>query len=279
MPPATARLGSCDVVQILDGVFEASVDVLVHLGGDAATRRLRDTWHDPVFRIDVYCFALRSPDGIVLVDAGTGPSWGTALGHAPRALRDAGMAPDHVGTVALTHLHGDHALGLFDGGSALFPHAEILVPRAELAHFTDTRARAAASEDALEIFRIADSLRDIYGNRVRPIDPGPLDTLPVEAVPLPGHTDAHTGYLLGQGDDRVLFCGDMLQAVQPVLDPGAGLIYDHDPAQAAQTRRDWLERLARTGWRLAGGHLPGFNRVEALGSDRFRLHRAGSDNV
>ena len=267
-----------DIIPILDGVFEAHRDILTHLDGDAATRHLRDTWADPVFRVDVNCFALRSDDEIILIDAGTGPSWGPALGHAPSALRGVGITPNRVDVVLLTHLHGDHALGLFTGDTALFGNAQILVPRAELEQFTNPRARADADEDALEVFRIAEQLLAVYGDRVRAIEPGRIHTL-IEAVPLPGHTAAHTGYLLRYGDQGLLFCGDMIQAVQAVIDPGAGLIYDQDPAQAAQTRQEWLERLARTGWHLAGGHLPGFSRVEALGRNRFHLHQAGPDDV
>ena len=272
------RLGSCEILHVVDGVFEASSDVLVHLDGKAATRRLRETWPDPAFRVEVACFALSSADEVILVDAGTGPSWGVSLGHTPSVLRAAGITPDRVDKVLLTHLHGDHALGLFDGETALFARADILVSRAELAYFTNPHTRAAASEDAQEVFRIAERLIAIYGKRVRPIDPGPVHPL-IEAVLLAGHTEAHCGYLLRHGNSGLLFCGDMIQVVQPILDFGAGLIYDHDPAQAARTRRDWLDGLARTGWLLAGGHVPGFTRVEALANSRFHLHRIGKDDV
>ena len=273
-PTTTTRVGPWEVIRILDGLFEAPLDVLTHLDGDTATRHLRDTWPDPMFRVDVACFALRSPDETILVDAGTGPSWGPALGHAPRALREAGIAPGEIDRILLTHLHGDHALGLFDGEAALFPRAEMLVPRAELAHFTDPAARAAASEDEQHVFLIAERLVAFYGSRVRPIDPGPLHPS-IETVLLPGHTAAHAGYLVRDSDAGLLLSGDMLQVVTPALDLGAGLIYDSDPAQASQTRRLWLDRLAQTGWTLAGAHLPGLHRVHALDDGQFRLAPSG----
>lgn len=45
----------------------------------------------------------------------------------------AGIQPDDVSRVILTHIHGDHALGLIDGDRPYFPKAEIWVPEADLA--------------------------------------------------------------------------------------------------------------------------------------------------
>ena len=223
--------------------------MLTHLGGEDASH-----------------LALRTPDMVILVDAGIGPSWGETLGHAPEALRQAGHAPEQVSAVLLTHLHGDHALGVLDGDAAAYPHAEILVPAAELARFTDAVARDAASEDQREVFRIAERIVQAYPGRIRAILPGLV--LPgIEAVPLPGHTRDHTGYFIEDGPASLLLIGDMLQVVTAPVDPDAGLVFDEDPAQAAQTRREWLSRLAETGWRLSGGHLPGFVRVVRLEAD------------
>ncbi len=274
------RVASFDVIRLLDGRYEAPLDVLTHLGGEDAIHALRRSWHGPTFVVDVNCFALRTPEAVILVDAGTGPSWGETLGHAPEALRQAGLAPEQVSAVLLTHLHGDHALGLLDGDAAAYPGAEILVPAAELARFTDAVARDAASEDQREVFRIAERIVHAYPGRTRAIPPGHV--MPgIEAVPLPGHTRAHTGYLIEDGPASLLLVGDMLQAVTTPVDPDAGLVFDEDPAQAAQTRRDWLARLAETGWRLSGGHLPGVFRVGRLapggrsGQQLFDLIPAG----
>lgn len=259
------RFGAYDAVLLRDGVFEAPADALVHVDGEGARQQAIAAWGQPSLRMDVNCFALRGPSGVILVDAGTGPSWGAHLGHARAALADIGVAPREVGRVLLTHVHGDHALGLFDGEAPYFPEAEILVPQADLAFFTDAEARAAIPKARQGGFDIAAALLRVYAGRVRPIAPGPV--MPgIEACPLPGHTPGHTGYLVGDGADRLLLWADMLhlEALQPA-DPDIGLVYDLDPAAAARTRRGALEQAARQGWSVAGGHVSGFGRVEAVG--------------
>src|SRR4051812_38688268 len=81
-----------------------------------------------------------------LIELGMGQRWSDmertrfdlARGpEAPEALRDAGIDPDTITHVLLTHLHWDHAGGLVraDGGLA-FPRAEHIVGDLGLAHAT-----------------------------------------------------------------------------------------------------------------------------------------------
>ena len=66
----------------------------------------------------------------ILVDAGTGGfnGWG---GRFPVALAAAGVEPDDVDTILLTHAHVDHVGGLTLHGQPLFPKAEVVVSEAE----------------------------------------------------------------------------------------------------------------------------------------------------
>ena len=117
MTQSGRRFGHYDVIPLLDGVFEAPLDVIIHATGEAARRRLIDNWGEKAIRIDVNCFALRGPNGISLIDAGSGNAWGAALGKAREAMREADILPEQIDRVLLTHIHGDHALGLLDGES------------------------------------------------------------------------------------------------------------------------------------------------------------------
>lgn len=263
------RFGDYQITLLVDGVFEAPADVLIHAGDADARKRAIEAWGRPV-RVDVNCFALRGPNGVTLVDSGVGRAWGDGFGHAGGGLRAAGVEPWQVDRVLLTHLHSDHALGLLDNDAAVFPNAGILVPRADLDFFSDDAERDAATPDRRTAFDITARLHQAYAGRLHALDDGPV--LPgIEAVPLHGHSPGHTGYLLQDTGASLLLWGDTLHIADlQAGDPEIGLVFDMDPQQAVLTRRAALERASAAGWIVAGGHIGGFNRVLRDGSG-FRL--------
>lgn len=264
MDRTSRRIGRYEVSILRDGVFEAPLDVLIHAGGQAARDEAVARWGKPNISIVVNCFALNGPDGITLVDAGTGPSWGPAMGHAPEAMAAAGIAPDQVAQVLITHLHGDHALGLFDGDRARFPRAEIVVPETDFDFFGDEARRAATPESKRGGFAIAASLKQHYAGRIRMVSgearPG------ITLVALPGHTYGHSGYLIEGDGESLLLWGDALHLSDlQASDPDIGLVYDFDAMEARASRRAILERAAHAGWLVSGGHVEGFQRVVRKG--------------
>lgn len=265
------RFGRYDVSILHDGFYEASVDVLTHASGPEARERAVQAWGRPTLRTVVNCFLLRGPDGITLVDAGTGTSWGEAYGHARTVLDSLGIARDTVRRVLITHLHGDHALGLFDGDEPYFPNARILAPETELSFFTDEAKQAQTPENRRGGFAIATTLLRLYGDRIDAIA-GSEEILPgIRMIPLPGHTHGQCGYLIGDDAHRLLIWGDAvhLETLQ-TADPDVGLVFDLDGATAVTTRRDILARASREGWIVSGGHVDGFKTVRRVG-DVFEL--------
>lgn len=268
----TTRFGRYDLTTLVDGVFSASSDILIHPGGaDARAKAIAEL--GPQIAIVVNCFALQDDAGITLIDAGTGTSWGEALGHAPAAMEKAGIAPDGVRRVLLTHLHGDHALGLFDGERPVFPNAEIIVPDADFAFFGDETKRDTLPENKRGGFTITATLKRLYEGRFRMVGAGEI--MPgITLVPLPGHTYGHSGYLLADDTKPLLIWADALHLSEmQAADPDLGLTYDIDAELAIRTRRDILEQAAAQGWLVAGSHVEGISRVERIGTG-YRLVRS-----
>jgi glyoxylase-like metal-dependent hydrolase (beta-lactamase superfamily II) len=254
------RFGSYEVLTLHDGIFEASLDVLIHAGGQVARDEAVTRWGKPKVSIPVNCFALRGAGGITLVDAGTGPSWGEAMGHAPAAMARAGIAPEHVERVLITHLHGDHALGLFEGDHARFPKAEIIVPETDFAFFGDEANRAQTPQNRQGGFAVTAAVKKHYGDSIRPAPAGTVRP-GITLVPLPGHTVGHSGYLI-EGEQSLLLWGDALHLSDlQAAEPEIGFVYDFDAATAVASRRAILARAASEGWFVSGGHIEGFTHV------------------
>jgi glyoxylase-like metal-dependent hydrolase (beta-lactamase superfamily II) len=213
---------------------------------------------------------------LYLVDAGTAPGFAPGLALLPEALAAAGLNPARVDMVVLTHLHVDHAGGLVRDGEPMFPNAQVVVADAEAAFWLDEAREAQAPDDAKPYFAIAQASLAPYGDRVTRLSPGAAGAVPgLEVTPLPGHTPGHTGYVVGEGADRLWLWGDVVHAASlQFARPDATLAFDVDPAGAAGSRRLALDRAAGDRLLVAGAHLPfpGLGHVaRGPGGDGYRF--------
>ncbi len=257
------------LIALHDGVFRDGTEVLVDGAGPDATEALRRAMPDGIV-LDVNAFALRRDEGVVLIDAGTDASWGPDLGHAGHALTTHGIEPDDVVAVLLTHLHGDHALGLFDESGAIrYRRAEIWCSRLDHDLYGDAAKREAAPEEMRDSFDLARRVFDAAGAKLQLFDAG--EVLPgIEAVPLPGHTPGHAGFLVGS---LLLVTGDVFQlASVQGTNPSASLSFDDDQVVAERTRRECLDRASARSLLVAGSHMPfpGLVTIEAT-ADGYRF--------
>ncbi|MGD9985672.1 MBL fold metallo-hydrolase [Pseudonocardia sp.] len=212
----------------------------------------------------------------VLVDAGSGTSLGPDVGHVLTNLRAAGRRPEEIDDVLLTHLHPDHVHGLLrpDGGAA-YPRARVHVAQADVRHWLDPAVAEAATDDVQkQIHEWARAALAPYdaGGRLRTFEYGTEPVPGILAVDQHGHTPGHTGYLLGGGDEAVLFWGDTMHShsVQLVR-PEVSIAIDSDEGQAVRTRRDVLDRVVEQRCWVGAAHLP----FPGIG----RLRRGSGDYV
>src|ERR1700740_1589302 len=90
------RFGPYTVTTLLDGLFEAPSDVLIHAAGEEARRRLVEDRAGRGISVPVNSFVLQGPDGITLIDAGAADAFGPALGKVRAALQEAGIRPEQI---------------------------------------------------------------------------------------------------------------------------------------------------------------------------------------
>ena len=145
-------------------------------------------------------FAIRHPDGVVLVDTGvgTGDAW-VEEHYRPRiralreALRAAAVAPDEVRAIVNTHLHFDHC-----GQNAAFAGVPIHVQRAE-------RELAATPGHTVGAWVDFPNARYVLHDGDAELATG------VAVLATPGHTPGHQSVIVRTEDGLVLLVGQAAQ--------------------------------------------------------------------
>lgn len=209
-----------------------------------------------VLRLSVNAFAFDDGEAVTLIDTGSSNAWEPSMGRLPEALREAGIDPGRVRTVAVTHTHLDHVNGLVlpDGDDAFPNLSRLLVPAKELDMFR-AEARLMRFHDLAE-----------------PFEPGQLAD-GIEAMEAAGHEIGHTCFRVTNGGDTVLVWGDVIHVPSLQFErPEITWEYDSDQDRARETRRRLLDLACDAGHHVAGAHLdfPGIGRVaRALDGYRF----------
>ncbi|WP_040608915.1 MBL fold metallo-hydrolase [Pseudooceanicola batsensis] len=264
--PATLLLPGRDLSE-LQG--EAALLCPHHVDFDAGT-----------LLISVHSFLLRVNGLNVLIDTCVGEckprprraDWDNrrATGYLER-LAKAGVRPEDVDIVMCTHLHADHVgwnTRLEDGRwRPTFPNARYVMGLHELEHW---QAEEAAAPGAHNHAAFADSVLPIVeAGLAETVTDGFSLSQGMDIIPLHGHSPGQIGLVLeGGGNGRAVFCGDAIHSPVQVFRPDWSSGFCHDPAQAAKTRKDLLERAAEEDLLL----LPAHTR-SAYG---FRIRRDGN---
>ena len=258
------RVGDMVVTALNDGLLNGTFDLVRGIEPADAEKVMTAGFRPGNPIITVGAFVIHHGGKVILVDAGCGDSMGPDAGHLAQALNTAGVSPDAVDTILMTHLHPDHAGGLATkDGRAVFPNAELVVRDAEARFWLETANPPEAMKPYFEGARTAVAP---YKQRMRIFATG--EVLPgIVAEPLPGHTPGHTGYLLTSGGDALLIWGDIVHL--PLLQsrhPEVTMVFDVDPAEAIAQRRRMFDKVSADKILVAGPHMdfPTFAHLERL---------------
>lgn len=247
-PPAARdiRIGSLRLTSLVDARFIAANDGKT-FGTDVGPKAVSQFLASRKLPLDEISLSVNAllvrgiPHHVVLIDTGLGAKAGGAL---TASLARAGIAPNQVTDVLITHSHGDHVGGLLDAaGRSAFPNAAVRMADAE---WSFMRGQADAK-----------GLVNAIAGHVRPFAAG-SEVLPgISSVTFRGHTPGHVGYLITSGRMSLLDIGDTAHSsVVSLGHPEWAMGFDGDQALGRQTREAEIARLAKTRMMIFSPHFP-----------------------
>jgi glyoxylase-like metal-dependent hydrolase (beta-lactamase superfamily II) len=196
---------------------------------------------------------------LVLLDTGTGGQISPTAGMVVENLAAAGIAPNEVDQIVISHFHPDHINGIKDkDNNLIFPNAEIMVPEAEWAFWMDDANMNAAPEAMKETFRNQRRIfSDIAQKRVTRFAPGKEVAGGIETLAAPGHTPGHTVFAVHSGNQSLMVLSDTAQ--HPAVfarHPDWQAAFDVDGRETIVTRKKLFDRAAADRMLVTGYHFP-----------------------
>lgn len=235
---------------------------------------------DDKLTIPVTPLVIRSGNALAVIDTGTGAASAAqpnaTTGQFQKNLSAAGIDPNKVTHVVISHFHADHINGLLaaDNKTPQYPKAQILVPAPEWAFWmSDDNMKKAAPGRMEGAFKNARRVFDGLNRKVTQYQWGRQVIPGLTAIGTPGHTPGHTSYTLASGRDSVFIQSDVTNIPALfVTNPGWHVMFDQDAKQAEATRRKTFDMLATQKTRVQGFHFPfpALGRIEKAGT-AYRL--------
>ncbi|MDR3077905.1 MAG: MBL fold metallo-hydrolase [Planctomycetota bacterium] len=254
------QVGDAAVWAIADSLGDRDMNVFPQADPEAVRRYVPSGKAPSAIMV----YAVQAGGETILIDTGLGGGRTTRL---MLGLAQAGINPEKVGLILITHMHGDHIGGLLVEGKKAFPNAKVKIGRRESAFWLSDQARR-ENPSRQGNFDLAKQVADAYAGAMEFFDFEDLVAPGFQAMEAVGHTPGHTAFLFESRGERLLFIGDLLHAAALQFPrPDINASYDMNPEQAAATRRRLLELAAREKLPVAGIHLPfaGVGRVEKSG--------------
>jgi glyoxylase-like metal-dependent hydrolase (beta-lactamase superfamily II) len=216
--------------------------------------------------IAIQSFLLKTRRHTILVDACIGNDKERNNPHFSRlrlpwieTLARAGARPEDIDIVLCTHMHVDHVgwnTRLENGRWVpTFPNARYLFAKREWEHWERVQRENGLTRTG-----------DYIGDSVLPVmEAGKADLVATdhEIEPgiwldhMPGHTPGQVAVHVKSGRDEAIFTGDMMHHPVQCARPDWSTNFCTDRAQAADTRRKFLDRYADANVLVVPSHFPG----------------------
>ena len=212
------NLGEFHIATLCDGVFFLPTDsIATNVEADEKKAYFDAHYIAPdVFRLQATPLLIDTGEKRILVDTGLGPStgWAVHAGRVTKSLEAAGITPDSIDVIVLTHCHPDHIGGFGSDPAKQFPNADLVLSETELDLWNSPDAASKLPKWAAESAPAVKKVFAALGDRVHPIKGGADMVTGITALDTAGHTPGHISLLVASGNEQLLL---------PVMPPRASI--------------------------------------------------------
>jgi glyoxylase-like metal-dependent hydrolase (beta-lactamase superfamily II) len=228
---------------------------------------LKANFMQPVIQVTNNILVVDTGRERILVDTGFGEKLGPSFGSFPGLqanLRRAGITPESIDLVVISHGHLDHLGGLVTkSGVPAFPKAQFVFVDTEWNYWTGSRYESEVNSspmpDPFKKATIAAARENLppLADRSRFVKQGGEITGGVHYVAAAGHSPSHASILFTSGNEQFMHMGDIAHnPVTSLQHPDWTPVFDYEPAQATKSRKAILDRVTTDGVMVMGYHFP-----------------------
>ena len=262
------KIGDFQATVISDGYGPIPVGPIFAMNASEAELApvLKANFMPPVIQVTNNPLVVDTGRERILVDTGFGEKIGPPFGSFPgleENLRRAGITPESIDLVVISHCHLDHIGGLVaKSGAPAFPRGQFVFVDTEWNYWTGNRYESEVNSSPMPdpfkqaTLAAAENLPPV-ADRSRFVKQGGEITSGVHYVAAPGHSPSHAAILFTSGNEQFMHMGDIAHnPVTSLQHPEWTPLFDYEPAQAIKSRKAILDRVATDGVMVMGYHFP-----------------------
>lgn len=200
--------------------------------------------------VEIQPFLVQINSENVLIDTGLGYKGKSGKLQIFENLKKIGIEPSGISKVLISHLHIDHAGGIFteDANGKIilnFPEAEYFIHKKEL-DFAISKGSPSYAADSFEQFRNNPKIKILVEDEGI-IEPG------IAYKIVGGHTPYHLAFWFREGNEIAFFGGDVAPQLSQMKRNFIAK-YDFDGRKSMELRSDWWKNAENEKWKMMFYH-------------------------